>query len=365
MRLLYIIHALSGGGAERVMATLINEQVRQGHEIALLADLRETPAYEIDRRINTYDISWGFPRKETNVWHKIYRQFRKMQNIRRTANQFRPDCVISFICEMNCYVVASLLFTKIPIICSEHTNVKVVLPRFISIFRKLMYPLASAVTVLTRHDLELWRNKLNNVVYMPNPMSNIPPSGQTKRERTILAVGRLNVWHTKGFDNLIRCWGQLCDEFPEWTLKIAGAGDIESTAYLKSIAEECHAKNVVFLGFRKDIIHVMQSSSIFCLSSRYEGLPMVLIEAMSSGCCCVAFNCETGPDEIILHEHNGLLAIDQNNDDLVLQLRRVLSDSRLRDELALNAQRTMNKYSLERISTRWNILFQKVLKKEK
>ena len=119
--------------------------------------------------------------------------------------------------------------------------------------------------------------------------------------------------------------------------------------------------NVAFLGFRIDIATLMQKSAIFALSSRFEGLPMALLEAMQAGCCCVSFDCETGPNEIIQNEVNGLLVPAQNIDRLADALEKVISEQKLREYFSSKARDAVDcKYSEDYVMTRWNNLFSKI-----
>src|SRR5690606_31234204 len=98
----------------------------------------------------------------------------------------------------------------------------------------------------------------------------------------------------------------------EWVLKVVGGGD-KGLDYLNQLAVKYSIKNqIIFTGFRKDVNSIMRESEIFILSSRFEGLPMVLLEAMSQGMACIAYDCKTGPADIIEHGKNGLLINDQD-----------------------------------------------------
>lgn len=195
---------------------------------------------------------------------------------------------------------------------------------------------------------------------MPNPTSVTEIYKDiTNREKIVLAVGTVTSWKIKGFDNLIRCWGKICNNFPNWKLCIAGNYDDYSFQFLQNLSKENQCVNIEFLGFRKDIHELMRTSAIFCLSSRVEGLPMVLIEAMNSSCCCVAFDCITGPREIIKNK-SGLLVKNQDLDDLVDKLSIVMTDEKLREYYASNASGAVKNFSLNRIVDRWEILFDKI-----
>lgn len=356
MKLLFYIHAISGGGAERVLSTVVNRLIVEGKEIVLATDVNYPFAYNIDKRV-----------KIVNMYEDVHvglisgaLQLRK--NIRRIAKQEKPNIIVGFLSALGCMVTASTLGLGIPVVVCEHTNISRFLGHALNIKRKLLYPLATCVTVLTRYDYCLLRKKLNNVVYLPNPVPLDRKELPQRRNKVVLAVGRVNQWNVKGFDNLIKCWSQLCNDFPDWRLQIAGDGDDKSLSFLNQLILETNTVNVEFLGFRKDVNSLMQTSEVFCLSSRVEGLPMALIEAMNAGCCCVSFDVKTGPREIIVNNKSGLLSEDQNNKDLTNKLRLVLSNEDLRHSLAANAPSSVEKYSIDRVIRRWNIMFNKILK---
>lgn len=358
MKLLFIIHALTGGGAERVMVTLMNKLCQRGYDIALLTDLDEPFAYEVDDRVELVNIHRPCP----NNLRGIRRRFWGYSVIREVAKESQCDVVVSFLVEMNCAVILSLLGTGIPVICSEHSNVLRSYPKMVIFKRNLLYRLANVVTVLTHHDYKLWKRKFKNCVRMPNPCDLTSNNSNHERNRTILAVGRVNQWDIKGFDNLIRAWGKICQSFPDWKLQIVGYYDESSLVELNKVIDDCKAEHIEFLGFRKDIGDLMNNSSIFCLSSRVEGLPMALIEAMDRGCCCVAYDCITGPNEIIKDGYSGLLAKAGSVLDLSIKLDSVLSDKDLRIKLSMNAPSSVEQYSTDSVINRWEILFRKMLK---
>lgn len=362
MKLLFYIHGITGGGGERVLTTLANEFAKRGESVGIATDTDTPFAYKIDSKIVLYDLYEGTNNNSTHI-SKIYNSILIRRNIRCIAKQEKPDVIVAFMSALGCTVVASTLGLGIPVVISEHTNVSRNLGILLDIKRRLFYPLANAVTILTRYDKKLWKNNYNNVVYMPNPVSFKKNNDTSNRKKTVLAVGRVNQWEIKGFDNLLRCWSKLCHLYPDWKLKIVGDADKNALDFLNSMANKLGCCNYEFLGFRKDVYELMQRSEIFCLSSRVEGLPMALIEAMNAGCCCVSFDVVTGPREIIHHGFSGLIAKNQDNEDLTEYLDRVMSDEVLRKRLATNAPQSVIKYSTDRIINRWYILFDKILNK--
>lgn len=356
MKILFYIHAVSGGGGERVLATLANEFVLQGMDVHLATRLDEPFAYNVDDAVTLHDLY-----ESCDSPSRLLNSLRLRRNMRRIAKTVKPDVIVAFMAAMGCSVIFSTAGLGIPVIVCEHTNVLRFISHSLNIKRKVLYPFASAVTVLTMHDYDILKKRLSHVEYMPNPIRMVEfPADCMSRRKVVLAVGRVSQWEVKGFDNLIRCWGQICHDFPDWKLEIAGEADEESKSYLGTLVQECNCKNVEFLGFRKDVEQLMISSQVFCLSSRVEGLPMALLEAMNCGCCCVSFDVVTGPRDIIDDKVSGLIARNQDNDDLVCKLSAVLADEALRCSLARQAQSSVEKYSIEHILERWNVLLDKV-----
>lgn len=363
MKLLFYIHGITGGGGERVLSTLVNEFSIRGEDVFLATDIHTPFAYDIDERVKLYDL-YDRCNKDYGTFSSIKNSVIIRRNIRSIAKKTSPDVIIAFMSALGCSVIVATIGLGIPIVVSEHTNVSRFLGHSLNIKRKLLYPLANCITVLTRHDKKLWLNKVKNVVYMPNPINlKMLDTHKKNRNKVILAVGRVSQWEVKGFDNLILCWSKLCFDFPDWKLQIVGNADKDASIFLNKMAIENNCQNYELIGFRKDVDRLMQQSEVFCLSSRIEGLPMALIEAMNAGCCCVSYDVVTGPREIIVNNKSGLIAKNQDNEDFVKKLRVVMSDENLRHQLAANAPSSVEKYSTKRIVRRWYILFDKIIKK--
>lgn len=360
MRLLFYIHGITGGGSERVLSEIVNRLANEGNEVHLATRTEFTYMFDIDSKVIQHNLYENYDYTSNRLLKAVILRC----NIRRIAKAVAPDVIIAFMAALGCSVIFSTLGLGIPVIVSEHTNVNRNLGHALNIKRRLLYPFASAVTVLTRNDIKLWKKIYANAVYMPNPIDlSVLNRTNNIRRKVVLAVGRVSEWRVKGFDNLIKCWSRLCHRFPDWKLEIAGDYDEASKLYLDELAKEYDCIHYEFLGFRRDIDILMMNSEVFCLSSRIEGLPMALIEAMHYGCCCVSFDVTTGPREIICDKKSGLLAADQDNDDLTAQLQSVLENDSLRESLAHNAHESVKKYSISYVIMRWKILLEKVSRK--
>ena len=355
MKLLFYIHGLSGGGAERVMATLMNAFVAQGHEVRVVYTYSiDEPVYELDDKVEQVYMQRLCPIQSNSIIAKIFKRIWKYPAIRRQAKIYKPDFAISFIKANNNDVLVALLGSGVPVIIGDHTNVDRKYRWQTSILSNIFYPTATAITMLTMRDYDKWKDKYKHVYYIPNPCSIRPDNVCINRNKIVLAVGRVNQWEIKGFDNLIKAWDLICDKYPEWTCQIAGLYSEERINALRNAVGDDAFVKVDFVGFKYDIHDYMQSCEIFCLSSRIEGMPMVLLEAMNLGCACVAFDCVTGPSEIIENERTGLLVKDQDVKELANKLDMLISNSELRRTLQMNAPTSLERYSVNHVVQMWN-----------
>lgn len=193
---------------------------------------------------------------------------------------------------------------------------------------------------------------------MPNPCSFEPINDlKLGREKVILAVGDLNRYYHKGFDNLIEIITPIFKNNSEWHLKIVGNGNEGKQILENKIRENDIEDRVTFTGFRKDVHEIMKKSEIFILTSRHEGLPMVLIEAMSQGMVCISYDCISGISEVITNNIDGILVKDQDKNEMTIQLENLVNNYHLRERIRSNTPHSLDKFSLETVGAKWERLF--------
>lgn len=352
MKLLFFIGAMKGGGAERVMATLCNKLAERGHDVYLATSTDVPIAYSLNKEIKICD------RRINRSRNKIINAYRYLMQARKMIKEVNPDIVISFMWELNIIVILASRGLSIPLIVSEHTTFnkkKSLYERFVRLY---VNRLADKVTILTKADYNYLGTRLPNKVIMPNPLSFSIFNENIKRKKNILAAGGIDRWHIKGFDTLIKVWGTIAAKYPDWSLNIAGKGSEENVNYLKKIATKNNVSDsIYFLGFSKNIAETMQQCSIFVISSRYEGLPMVLIEAMSQGCACISFDCPFGPREIIENGKSGILVKDQDIAEFRQALITLMEDENLRYQLSVEGKIEAKKFDTDTIINKWENLF--------
>ncbi len=361
MRLLFFIETMKGGGAERVMAVLTDELAKRGHDITLGTMSSHPPFYPLNERIKLLQIK---ERTSNSSLSKIIHKSRWRHFIRKTIKNEHPDVVISFILRLNAIVLVSSLFLGVPVIASEHSTFDTKLSLKKRFRRFQINKLADKVTVLTQHDYNYIGNRLKNKQVMPNPLSFEPLSEyNNNRKKSIIAAGSLYRSHVKGFDTLIKVWGQIAHLHPDWELIIAGHGSDEDRYALQKLADEYTLSHQFrLIGQVKDLDKKFRESSIFVLSSREEGFGMVLIEAMSQGCACVSFDCKSGPREIITHNVDGILVEDQNKETMQEALSDLIENKEKREALGKQAIRSVHRFSVKNIADKWEMLFMMVSK---
>lgn len=360
MKLLFFIQKMNGGGAQRVMANLLNDLVKNGFCVSLAYNTDVECVFDLSPEISIYNLREGCT--PDVFWKKthLYRKSRNLYNIRKIAKLVKPDVAVSFLTPTNADVILALRGMRIPIVVSEHITLTLKRGLSTNLVLKFIYPLANAVTVLTRYDYNLYKHRIKNIVYMPNPSDPHPTNDEGERRKVVFAAGSLDRWYHKGFDTLIKIWSEISNDYPDWELQIAGHGSQESFDYLNSLIHSYDCHSCRLLGFRRDINELMQKSAIYCMTSRFEGLPMVLIEAMNAGCCCISYDCKTGPSEVIRNEFSGILVPDQDEVLFKKKLRQIINDDSLRNSLASNSYRTVLKYRSDEVIKRWIILFNKL-----
>jgi len=359
MRIDFIISNFGGDGAQRVVCSLANYLSEKGNQVRVIT-YRDGDAYKLNENIERIRL------------HK--KLFLFDSNLLRAAVHFfcfywkkknRPDIISSHINTMGLVTIPISILFRIKLVVSEHNNhlaAKMSVKKWV--LWHILYKFPNAVTILTPFDKAYFERKNKNVVIMPNPISFEPNSNFLLRNnKTIIAAGNLDRYHHKGFDNLIEIAAKVVEKHGDWKFMIIGAGD-QGLSFLKEKAEKLGVSNsIIFAGYRSDVQDIMQTSEIFMLSSRFEGLPMVLLEAASQGMACISYDCISGPSEIIEDGITGVLVEDQNKEEMVEKTIALIANENLRKELGTNAVNYVEKFSLNKIGLKWQELFDEILKK--
>lgn len=347
------------GGAERVGVALANGFAKRGNSVTMVANLFEPQTYQLDENIVLKNLV------ATNK-NKFKKWLSSFIFVRKYIKEIRPDVIIGIMGTTTLVGRISSLGLGIPVIMTEHWAFEMppkhpfsVKEYFFKFYANKIY---RSVTVLTEADKKVIGKRLKNVVVMPNPLTLEPANGVPKKKKVILAAGRLTAWEVKGFDVLIKAWGTIAKKYPDWTLQIAGQGDKDDEQRLLDWAADCDVeKQFKLLGFCNNIKNLYSESEIFVLSSRYEGFGLVLIEAMSQGCACVACDYKGRQREIITDEGEGLCVEPENMEGLAKGIEKMICDEEYRRTAQWNAIKRSKYYSLENTMDRWESMLNKML----
>lgn len=358
MKIVYCINGFyRAAGMERVLADKANWLVAHGHTVTILTtDQQGRPdAFPLDPRIRKIELGIGYEDNNggsllDKLVHYPLKQRLHKKRLTRILTDIRPDITVSMFCnEVN-------LLPKIK--DGSHKVLEIHFSRFkrLQYGRKGLWNLIDRLrsrndvrwakrydrfVILTEEDRCYWPN-LSNLRVISNPRTFTLPEPATLQSHTVLAVGRYS--HQKGFDLLLKAWNLIDTE--GWTLRIAGSGD--------SLGDV--PANVV-LGPAVEIQEEYRNAAFLVMSSRYEGLPMVLLEAQAAGLPAVSFACKCGPRDVITDGVDGILIPEGDIEGLAAGMKRLMDDEDLRRAMGAAAYRNSEKYDKERIMALWEKLF--------
>lgn len=362
MRITILTPSLTNGGAERVATLWAKGFVDRGEQVSVVLNTDEQRvSYQLPEEIRVYNIY----KRERRIMKEL--GIGMVHRLRKVLIESKPDiiiCVLSFWVQLAWRASWGM---NIPIIDTEHNAFE--RPKEAPMYwreriNKFVFSkLASHITVLTKADYNIISKCRKNVSVLPNPLPYKSADVVPMKERLILACGRMEVWYTKGFDLLIEAWGKIAMKHPEWCLTIAGSGPKSDIQYLNCLAKKCNlvgGVNISFVGWQEDMLSLYQRASVFVLSSRFEGFGMVLTEAMSQGCACIAADYKGRQKEIVSSGKDGVIIPPNSSEALAVALEELINNESLRIKLQKAAITRSRDFSIENIMSRWYDIFQRM-----
>lgn len=366
-RVLIFIGSLTAGGAERVVATLSGFLVERGYPVTVVTmHTRDRDFYKLDERVDRICLDLAAGHKGIA---KIFATIRRVRALRSVIRATETEVVIGMMSSSAVLAIFATVGLTTRVIVSERNY-----PGLKSadtpwrILRSLSYRFANAHVAQTRKGAD-WLARhtgsrdihvIPNSVKWPVPACapEITPASILDPEaRVVLAVG--SKVSQKGFDLLTTAFATAAKEDRNWHLVILGSppsgGEIETEwrRLRGTVADAGLSDRVHFPGRAGNVTDWYVRADIFVLSSRYEGFPNALLEAMAGGCASIAFDCDTGPRDIIRHGSNGLLVPAADVSMLADALAALIVDPDLRRRLAEDAVGVRRSFAEERILGRW------------
>lgn len=320
MHIAIVTRNMGAGGAERVIAQLLNEWAEQGITCSLICLEHVEPFYKLSDKVNYYNVPFQSHNRALN-------KIGKYISLRNLVCKIRPDVVLSMPEEIGIYVIPALIGTKIPVVVSERNNPWVMPYKKITrVIRKIVYPFANGFIFQTECAASFFSKKIRaKGIVLKNPLDleRIPKPYIGSRRKTIVAAGRFE--KQKNFTLLIDAFAKICSMHNDYKLIIYGDGTLRNalTIYASQVLP---AGSYEFPGKTTDLLTKINNAGAFVLSSDYEGIPNVLIEALAMGVPCISTDCPSGgPRELISDGKNGLLVPINDVDLLADRLERVIS----------------------------------------
>jgi len=378
MRIAYIVGTLAyNGGAERIVTEKMNY-------------LSTVPKYSIyaitlyqiyDKQPNTYDLSpkvtqvnlqipaylqykHKYPKRLWLKW-KYYKQLR--QELTTVVNEIKPDILIGvgfnsadIVCLQKCNAAKIIesheprMFTMSN---SQRTQRSFVTKALGHLYRKwylhIIEKYADAIVTLTENDAIEWK-KARYVEVIPNFSSMHISSISNCANKKVIAVGRFE-WE-KGYDMLLQIWENVINRHPDWEINIYGDGNLRDNIEKEVLQKGL--RSIYIHPFTKEISKEYAKSSIYILSSRFEGFSLTILEAMRHGLPCISFDCPFGPANLIENDKTGYLIENGNKSSFADKLSNLMENSQVRKEFSKAALDRAKLFEKETIMQNWIKLFE-------
>lgn len=356
MKIIFVITNITNcAGTERVVTSIANYFVSLSHEVSIISLFsKQGKAYfPLNNAIKVIHLN-SYPYTNKGLVSRIWGRFVSAIKFIKIIRKAPADVYIGT--SVNTNVLLLLFNSSKKNIGCEHFAANVPMNTFFRIFRDAIYKNLNRLVVLTKRDFEYYNKKGIAVEIIPNSIPFVVRTNNSFKTNIALAVGR----HTrqKSFDRLLYIWKNIENKRTDWELLIIGEGELYE--YNQNVANTLGLKTVRFLPFQKDVQSYYQKASLYLMTSLYEALPMVLIEAKMCGCVCVSYDCKTGPAEIIKDGEDGCLIPEGNQNLFVEKVLNLMDDQVMMERMGAKAMINAEDYSPDKILPKWKQILNEV-----
>ncbi len=366
MKITFVISSLKCGGAERVLALLAQGLAARKHSVSVVTlNSADTDFFTLPNGIRRIALNPGG--KSANILQGVFKALRNLMALRQAVLSTSPDVVVSSMDITNVKILLLFKWTKLPVVVSERNN-----PQMDPIgpawkwLRRWTYSFTARLVTQTKRAQASFPPAIQaRTTVIPNPVPPLPQAEHTPTDvmlakPALVAMG--NFYPQKGFDLLLKALARLKDRHPAWTLTILGEGPLRTQ--IESLRDALGLNDRVHLPGRvKNPHHVLKQADLFVLSSRWEGWPMALAEAMSCGLPVIAADCRMGPREIVRDGVDGVLVPPEDVEALAAAMDKLMSDESTRKRLASRAREVTERFPLEKVMSMWEELLRTVVLK--
>lgn len=366
MKILYITSQINeDGGVQRVLSVKTDYLIQKwGYQIDIvtLNNGNTNLFFDFNKNIGLHDIKL--------TGNKFSKLFQYKKQIQKHIEQLKPDGIIVCDFGLKGFSVPLLVKTKVPLIFEAHGSkynesqyykinfFSEITHNFKYFYRNFCAKRFDYFVALSKESLMEW--SLKEGVVIPNPLYS--PNNKTSdvTSKTVIAVARQS--YEKGLDRLLYIWKLIAEKHPDWKLEIYGSQN--QALGLDDVVKEYNiTSSVRFFEPIKNIEEKYCGSSIYVMTSRSEGFPMVLLEAMSYGLPIVAYDCPIGPRSIIANGKNGFLIPEEDSAAFAQKMSDLITDDELRKKMGTKGKEMVKEYDVDAIMLKWESLFISVLSK--
>ena len=356
MHIAFLVRTMECGGAERAAAALADQMASAGHTATLFVLLGHDAFYTVREDVRIIYL-------QPHDTAKRFGTVQRIRTLRGFLKKTQPDVLVGMSPFMSAYAVTAVCGLRTVAVGTERANPFILYAdRKTTFLRKLVSLLCKGFICQTEKALSFFPSAVRRkAAVIPNAVFNARvynTSVPNKRSMTITALGRLD--HNKGFDTLLNAFARIRVQRPDCALTIYGEGPEREA--LQSLAGQLEIGQYVSLpGNRTDAIDGIAASAAFVLSSRSEGMPNALLEAMAVGTPCVSTRCDIGPEELIADGVNGLLVPVDDASAMAEAVLRILRDDGLSRRLSENALRIRQTHDVASVTEQWVQYFASLL----
>ena len=372
MKIVYCISGMfKSGGIERVITNKVNYLVAHGYEACIITtDQAGRPDFfPIDERVERIDLGLNYDQyDELPTWKRYWKTWRLRSphkaRLEEALKQLRADVTVSVWRHEVSFLPDLKDGSRKVLELHSAKDTAVLMYPVASKLRRLFGHLRVALqervaarydrfVILTHEEQPLWKG-FTNLSVIPNALPFRPKQFADVSAKRLIAVGRME--YQKNFPDLLRIWSRVAPTFPDWELHIYGDGWMLDGLRRQAV-ELGVASQVTFEGAVSDMETAYASSSIYLMTSHFEGLPMVLLEAQSVGLPVVSYACSSGPRDIITDGEDGFLVPLYDEATFAERLSTLMRDEALRTRMGKAAEVASHRYDLEVIMPQWLELF--------
>ena len=350
MKLTFVTSTLHAGGSERVMSLLANTFAQKGYEVEIVCINKHLVFYPIDEKVKVWFAEDEV--KSPSILKKVFW-------LRNHIKNDRPDVVIAFMLEVYCVTLASLIGVSVPVISSERID-----PHFFGrakgLLRWLLLRRTTHLVVQTVGIKDFYSAKLQSrTTIIPNPVTDkVFSLTPTLKQKRIIAVGRLA--YQKNYPMMFRAFAKVHHDFPDWQLVVYGNGPQKEE--IRGVIERLGMEGHIILAGKSDhVVEEMNKSSLFVMSSDYEGMSNALLEAVCVGLPVISTDV-SGARDLITEGVNGYIVPVGNERALTLALSSMLSSPEKMDEMGRQSKALAPRFREEQIVGQWEELIKKVVR---